>query len=228
MIINNAVVIIIRTLPTIYSFQWCYIHPSHAFLHPKAVGFSCGELPPSQVLCWESMMSVVGAPSSSARRTVMLIISSSSLSGPLGTTIACSLSCITLCFYSSGCKSTLQSNLLHTERLTCQVLFFMLFVTPASGFAQFPGLHSFNWPLLVFFTVLGSLRIHFLIVSCFYPTALHPMSPLLRPLLLYHACIPLCYTITVGWQIFPSSEHNYLLLLSVKIMIIPYNYSNTN
>lgn len=82
------------------------------------------------------------------------------------------------------CKSTLHPDLLHMENFYIYwILFIFLFNT---GFAQLSCLHFFIWSGS---TVVSCTS--FLITPCLFSSALHPLSPLSRPLLLHHALISL-------------------------------------
>lgn len=116
----------------------------------------------------------------SSFRTVIpnLMVSSSSLYNLLGTPSAHSLSFMLPSFYPLVCSSTLHSNLLPTVCLINWMLFFTVFLTFASGFAQLPGILFFTCPLVTFCYSPGSLKVYFLTVLCFYSsTLLYPMSP---------------------------------------------------
>lgn len=82
----------------------------------------------------------------------------------------------------------------------------MLIVTLASAFAQFPDLHSFNSLFLWLSYGHGILKdpLSYCLMLSPHCTAFYVLS---RPLLSYHASVPLCYTITLG-LIFLSSEND--------------------
>lgn len=82
-----------------------------------------------------------------------------------------------------------------------------------------------------FVTALGSLKVYFFTVLCFYSSTLHVEDILC----LHHCCsyyhamfLFFSYIVMLRWQIFLSLENKYLLRLFLKVMIVPHSNSNTN